>query len=255
VGAPAGAQDRRVVIAQRRLVGRTQEVLGVDLGTLRIEDRRLDRPVEKFVGVPAEELVERVLAGDVDGEAAAPAAGPAPHLLEARDRPWERDADRRVERADVDPELERVGRDDAEQLAVRQAPFDLAALAGRVTGAVGRNPVGQLLVVEPLDRVAQDQLDALARLHEADRPRAGADQLGEQLGGILQWRGTQAEAFVEQRRVPHRDSSLCLRRGVVVDQREILQPGKAFGELDRVGDRRAREQEPRLGPVVRGDPA
>ena len=101
-------------------MGGAQQVLGVDLGAVRVEDRRLDRPAEELVGVAAEELVERVLAGDVDRQAAAAAAGAAPHLAQARDRAGEGDADRGVELADVDPELERVGRDDAEQLAVGQ---------------------------------------------------------------------------------------------------------------------------------------
>ena len=77
-----------------------------------VEDRRLDRALEEVLGVAAEELVERVLAGDVHREAApAPAPGAPPHLAQARDRAGEGDDDRRVERADVDPQLERVGRD------------------------------------------------------------------------------------------------------------------------------------------------
>ncbi len=73
--------------------------------------------LEELLRVAREELVERVLAGDVDGQAAAAAAGASPHLAQAGDGAGEGDADRGVELADVDPELERVGRDDAEQLA------------------------------------------------------------------------------------------------------------------------------------------
>ena len=85
--------------------------------------------------------------------------------------PGKRDADRGVELADVDPELERVGRDHAEQLAGAQPPLDLLPLGGRVAAAVGRDPLGEL-GLEPVGRVAEDQLDPLARLHEADRPGA-----------------------------------------------------------------------------------
>ena len=49
-----------------------------DLLAVVVEDRRLDRPLEELVGVAAEELVERVLAGDVDGEAARAGAPPGP---------------------------------------------------------------------------------------------------------------------------------------------------------------------------------
>ena len=44
---------------------RAEEMLEVDLLVLVVEDRRLDRTVEELVGVAAEELVERVVAGDV----------------------------------------------------------------------------------------------------------------------------------------------------------------------------------------------
>ena len=100
--------------------------------------------LEELLGVAGEELVERVLAGDVDGQAAAAAAGAAPHLAQARDGAGEGDADRGVELADVDPELERVGRDDAEQLAADQARLDLVALLRGVAGAVGGDALGQL---------------------------------------------------------------------------------------------------------------
>ena len=70
---------------ERALVRRAQQVLGVDLLVLVVEDRVLDRAVEELVGVAAEELVERVLARDVDGEPAAAAAGAAP-LLSQRSR-------------------------------------------------------------------------------------------------------------------------------------------------------------------------
>jgi hypothetical protein len=92
-------------------------VLQVDLLGLVVEDRRLDRAVEELVGVAAEELVQRVLAGDVDGQARARGARRAPHLAQRGDRAGERHDDRGVERADVDAELERVGGDDRAQVA------------------------------------------------------------------------------------------------------------------------------------------
>ena len=94
--------------------------------------------------MPGEELIERVLAGDVDRQSAAAAAGAAPHLAQARDRPGEGHADRGVECADVDPELERVGGDHAKQLAARQPPLDLAPLRGGVAPAIRGDPLGQL---------------------------------------------------------------------------------------------------------------
>src|SRR5690242_11398635 len=139
--------------------------------------------------MPAEELVQRVLAGDVDRQPATAAPGASPHLPQARDRARERHTDSRVELADVDAELQRIGRNDPEQLAGGELALDLLALGGSVSRAVGRDAIGEL-VVEPVAGVAEDQLDALARLYEADRPRPGRDQLGEQLGRLGQRRAS-----------------------------------------------------------------
>ena len=102
VQAPARPEDLGVGVAQRPLVRGAQQVREVDLLALVVEDRRLDGPVQELVGVAAEELVERVVAGDVDGEPAAAAPGTAPHLAQRGDGAGERHADGGVERADVD---------------------------------------------------------------------------------------------------------------------------------------------------------
>ena len=105
--------------------------------------------------------------------------------------PGEGDDERCVERADVDPELERVRRHDRAQLAGDQARLDLAALRRGVAGPVGHHQLAQLAGADPLELVAGDpaeQLDALARAHEADRPRAGGDQRSQQLGALAECR-------------------------------------------------------------------
>ena len=157
-------------------MGRAQHVARVDLGVERVEDRRLDRAGEEVLGMAAEELIKRVFPGDVHRQPATATSGPAPHLFEARDRSGERDAHRRIELADIDPELQRVGRDDPEQVAVRQARLNLLALGGRVPGPVRGDALGQLRI-ETVAGVAEDQFDPLARLHEADRSYARGDEI------------------------------------------------------------------------------
>ena len=103
-----------------------------------VEDRRLDAAAEERLRLAHEVLVERVLAGDEHGEPVAAAPGPSPLLAQARDRAREADRDHAVEQPDVDAELERVRRGHAEQLALDEAPLDLAPLRGRVAGAVRR---------------------------------------------------------------------------------------------------------------------
>src|SRR2546421_10573216 len=138
----------------------------------------------------AEELIERILPGDVHGEAVAATPRSPPHLLEAGHGPREGHADRRVELAYVDAELERVGGDHAQQLTVGEPPLDLLALRGRVAGSVGSNALAELWI-EPVERVAQDQLHSLAGLHEADHASARAYQLREHLGRLVQCRAAQ----------------------------------------------------------------
>jgi hypothetical protein len=79
-----------------------------------VEDCRLDRPGQQRLRLAHEVLIECVLARDEHGEAGASSARPAPLLAKGGNRPREADRDRTVERADVDPELERIGRRDPE---------------------------------------------------------------------------------------------------------------------------------------------
>ena len=248
--APALAEELAVLLAQRQLVGGGDQVPRGDLLVFVVEDRRLDRPADELVGMAAEELVERVLAGDVDRQAAPASSRPAPHLAQAGDRAGEGDADRRVELADVDAQLERVGGDDREQLAGGQPRLDLAPLLRGVAAAVGRDPRRQLRLAARLQRFAGealDQLDPAPALEEADRPHAVGDQLGEQVGRLGEGRAPRPGRLVDQRRVPHRDLAAGAGRAVIVDQLE----GRAdqlLGQPDRVGDRRRGEQEARLAP-------
>src|SRR3954447_1837080 len=143
-----------------------------------IEDRRLDRSLQELLRMPAEKLVEGILACDVQGEALASPPGSPPHLTQARDRPGEGDADGRVQLADIDTQLERVRRDNRQQLAGHQASLDLAALLGRVAGPVGRNPLRQLRTAQLLEPYAGEPLDQLnpaSAPQEADRPHSLAD--------------------------------------------------------------------------------
>ena len=134
----------------------------MDLLVLVVEDRRLDRPVEELVGVAAEELVERVLAGDVDGQAAPAAPGAAPHLAQRRDGARERHDDGGVERADVDAELQRVGRDD--RAAARRASAGPrargAAAACSRRGRARRGRPARAPRRQPSATILRHQLDA-----------------------------------------------------------------------------------------------
>ena len=221
---------------------------GEDARVRVVEDRRLDAPAEQLLRLAHEVLVERVLGRDEHREAVAAPPGAAPLLAQRGDRSREADRDHRVEQADVDPELERVGRRDAEQVALGEAPLDLAPLLDGVAGAVGREP---RVVAEPLGREAVDQLGRLAALREGERAQAALDEAGLELRRLRERRSAQPELDVEERRVPEDDGALGARRRVVADHRH-RRPEQRLAELARVRDRRRGEQELRLGAVDRG---
>ncbi len=184
---------------------------------------------------------------DEDREPAPATACASPLLPQRRDRSGEADRDRAVEEADVDPELERVGRGHAEELALDEASLDLAALLGRVAGAVRREP-SRGRDVDALGREAVDQLGGLPALREADRPQPARRELGEQPCGVAERARPEPELRVEERRVPDHDLALGSRGRVFTDDRRRL-ARELERELARVRDRRRREEELRLRVV------
>ncbi len=128
---PLGAEDRLVGVTERRLVGGAEQVLGVDLTAVGIEDGRLHGPAEEVIGMAAEELIQGVLARDVDGQARVPAGRLAP----TSGAGWppcpetSRTRRRRARRCRC-PARARPWSRHAEQLPAGQAPLDLVPLGG-----------------------------------------------------------------------------------------------------------------------------
>ncbi len=147
--------------------------------------RGLDVAREKRLRLAGEELVERVLARDEHREAATAPSRASPLLAQRGDGAGEADRDRAVEQADVDPELERVGRGHSEKLAFDETALDLAPLLGRVAGAIRGEPVRGRRV-HPLDGEAMDQLRRLPALREADRPETPRRELREKPRRVAQ---------------------------------------------------------------------
>ena len=73
--------------------------------------------------------------------------------------------------ADVDTQLQRVGRDDAEQLPVGQRPLDPPPILRRVTGPIGGEPprFPRVVAFEPFPSIAIHQLAARPALGKHDR--------------------------------------------------------------------------------------
>ena len=178
----------------------------------------------------------------------------SPLLPQRGDRAREADRDRAVERADVDPQLERIRGGDAEQLAAHQALLDLAALrsacsrrgtgARRAASAGSSRPDAKRWISSTALRLFAKQIVRWPR----------GDEAREQARRVAESARADAELGVDQLGVPERDRPLGRRRGVAVDHGRRLAEQR-FRQLRGVRDRRRREHELRLRPVRAGEPA
>ncbi len=138
-----------------------------------------------------------------------------------------------------------------EQLALDEAPFDVATLLGGVSGPVRRESLRGRLV-HAIGGEAVDELGAAAALGEADRAQSARYERGVQTGRVAECGRSLSELLVEQFRVPERDRPLGARCGVGCDH-GCVDAEQRVGELGRVGDRRGGQQELRLRPVDAGE--
>jgi hypothetical protein len=102
-----------------------------DVRVRRIDHRGLRGLVEQIRGVGDQVLVERFVLSHQHRERSVRTPARASRLLPHR-RTGSRIAhqQRRVQRPDVDAELERVRRGDGDQLVVREPSFELASILG-----------------------------------------------------------------------------------------------------------------------------
>ena len=124
--------------------------------------------------------------------------------------------------------------------------------AGRVAGAVGRDPLGQVAaarVLEAQPGEALDQLHAAARLQEADRPHVPLHQLGQQRGRLGQRRARRMPLSSSTSGGFHIAISRSARGAPSRSTSVKSRPVSSSASSTRVGDRRAREHEARLGAV------
>ena len=197
------------------------------------------------------ELVERVVARYQDDHRLAFCAPPyATSLLpEAHGAAGVAGDHRHVERTDVDPQLERVGRDHASQLTAAQTRLDLGALVGAIAGFVCADPPGQLRTQQAL-HVKQHALDRHAGPAEKDAAVPSAQRLGKN------GRRLEEDAFVfvgalvaSEWRTPEEKPARAGAGGVAVDLDE-RRSDHLLGQFDRVGDRSRGGDERRAGTIA-----
>ena len=126
---------------------------------------------------------------DRDARALAP-PGAAELLPGRRDRARIAGQDRHVERADVDAELERVRRDDAEDLAVAQAVLDRAALRRQVAAAVAADAASAARSSRAAPRAGRSSRISTAT---RDRPKTIVWRPARRNGSAQRWARVRAD--------------------------------------------------------------
>ena len=260
LGAPGPPKSARSS-AQRQLRRGAAQLRAEHVGVGRVGDRRLDRPAEDRARVVGEVVVQRVVAGDEDDQRLLlRAPGAAGLLPQRRQRARVAGEHDRVQPGDVDAELQGVGGGDAQQLAGRQRPLQLAPLLGQVAAAVGVDPAGPgrrgrgrpaaARACSATDSaLRRDRTNARVRAPRSTRSAsspaasAAADRRsGAPCSPVRSVSGGSHSAKVAPGRAGSR------RRSTADDRR----PTRRDGGLGRVGHGRRGQHEHRLGAVARG---
>ena len=132
-----GNPGQRITRVEGQLEGRRPHVGQQHVQVGRVQAGFFGSGIEQVFRVGCHELVDRPGAGDQDGgRGFQPSPRPA-HLLPGRgDGARVAGQDRCVQAADVDAQLQRVGRHHAEHFTRPQPGLDLAPLGGQVAAAV-----------------------------------------------------------------------------------------------------------------------
>ncbi len=142
------------------------------------------------------------------------AAGPAQLLPGAGDGAGIAGEHRRLQRADIDSQLQGVGAHHAQDLALPQLPLDLPALLGQVSSPVSPDRLlGLPQAVEGLAQVGEEHL----RIQAAAGKDNGGDLVGDELPG---------DPFRFQKRAAA-DAQGLVHHGGIVEEDVLAAPGRA----------------------------
>ena len=240
---------------ERQLERRAPQMSDQDVEVVGIETRLLGASLEEELRMMDDVAVNGRAGRDEDADARlATTPGPADLLPRRRDRARVTGQDRHVESADVDPELERVRRDDAEDLAVAKAALDRSPLEGQVAAAIAADPRSWTQVLtERFAQRRQHDLDGRSASPEHDRLSAGPEERHRPTMRDRHRRSASAGGTVRQRWLDEEHVALAARSAVLVDQ-DGGSSGEGRGELQRIRNRRRAADDDRMAAVVRTQP-
>ena len=244
----------RVRRGERQLERGALHVVEQNVQVVRIDERVLGRRAEEILGIAHDELIDGRAGGDEHGRRSTGTAARAPRALPGRgDRARIAGHHGHVERADVDAELERVGRHDAAHVPAAQPALDLAASERQIAAAIPANHVGRPRRARK--RVLQIRRQDLRRetaLREDDHLQAALQELDRDAPRFGEIRPPDAQLRVDDRRIDEQKELLAARRAALAHFRK-RRADQPLRQLARIRDRRRRADERRIRSVVPAD--
>ena len=154
-----------------------------------------------------------------------------------------------VQRADVDAQLQGVGRHHGAYAAVAQPPLDLAALARQVAAAISAHRFGgDAAAVAGVLEIGHQDLGSQAVVGENQGLQPPLDEFQRHAAGLRDVAAADAELAVDHRRIVENEILLAPRRAVALHQLKRT-AGERFRQLPRVGDGGRAADELRPGAV------
>ena len=166
--------------AERQLERRAFDVIDEDVQVVRIDQRAFGRGAEEIRRVPHDKLIDRGAAGDHHGGRPAGATTRASGTLPGRgNRARISGHHTHVERADVDAQLERVGRHHRSHGAFSQPFLDFAAPVRQISPAIPANALGPAWnVFEVVLQIGRQNFGRQSALCKGDELQVSLEKLG-----------------------------------------------------------------------------
>ena len=234
-----GMRTEPFAVLDRQLERRALDVADEDFQVVGIDLRVLRRGVEEVRRVLHDELIQRRTRRYQQRQRKRlTPPRPAGALPGRSDRPRIACHHDRIERTDVDPQFERVRRNNAHDLAFAQLLFDFTAFSRQVAAPVASNrfrrkraPFSGVL------EVADENLGRQAAVCEDKRLLSAFEEAQRQPAGLGDVAPANPQLPVHHRRIVEREETLALGSPVRFDLRHRLLD-KLLGKLFRIGDRR-----------------
>ncbi len=183
--------------------------------------------------------------------ARSPAAPPgaARALPRGRDRSGISRHHARIERADVDAQLQRIRRDHAANAAFAQAALDLAPLARQIAAAIAANRLGlpRLRAIRLL-QIREQHLGVQPAIGEHDRLQLARKKFLGHARRLVQIAAANPQVAVHHRRIVENEKLFGGRGAVFFDHLDLFLD-QLLRQLARIRNRRRAADELRIGAV------